>query len=91
MKLLGMPYRATAVKAAVSGLVGVWVHVFIDNLFHPDVQMFWPSRARPLRELMRRNNIRLGQEEIEFACIVLTIGAVLMYIMDIVVSRRKKH
>ena len=91
MKLLGMPYKATAVKAAVSGLAGVWVHVFIDNLYHYDVQMFWPSRARPLWGLLRRNNIRLGQEEIEFACIVLTIGAVLMYIMDIVVSRRKKH
>jgi len=89
MKLLGMPYKATAVKAAVSGLVGAWLHVFIDNLYHYDVQMFWPSGAKPLWRLLRRNHIRLGQEEIEYACIVFAIGAVLVYVMDIIRTRRK--
>ena len=89
MKLLGMPYKATAVKAAVSGLAGVWLHVFIDNLYHYDVQLLWPSRAKPLRELLRQNHLRLSQEQIEYACIVFAIGAVLVYVLDIIRTRRK--
>ncbi len=89
MKLLGMPYKATAVKAAVSGLVGVWLHVFIDNLYHYDVQLVWPSRAKPLLRLLRQNHIRVSQQQIEYACIVFAIAAVLLYIMDIIRTRRK--
>jgi len=89
MKLLGMPYKATAIKAAVSGMLGIWLHVFIDNLYHYDVQMVWPSRAKPLWRLLGRNRIRLSHEQIEYACIVFAVGAVLVYVLDIVASRKK--
>ena len=91
MKLLQMPYKVTAVRAAVSGMLGVWLHVFIDNLFHYDVQMLWPSRAKPLWKLLGRWHIRPSEQQIEYVCAAFMIGAVLLYILILATSRKKQN
>jgi hypothetical protein len=40
--LLGFSYSPTFISMILSGLVGAWLHVLIDGLFHYDVQVFWP-------------------------------------------------
>lgn len=42
--LLGFSYVPTLFSMMLSGLVGAWLHVLIDGLYHYDVQVFWPIR-----------------------------------------------
>lgn len=40
--LLGLTYSPTLISMILSGLLGAWLHVFIDGLYHYDVQILWP-------------------------------------------------
>ena len=42
--LLGFPHSPTMASMIFSGLIGVWLHVLIDGLYHYDVEVFWPIR-----------------------------------------------
>ena len=89
MKILHIPYKAGLIKSLISGVLGVWLHVVIDSIYHYDVQMLWPSRARPLWRLLRRGHIRVTQEQIEIACIVFFIATILLYALTVILRIRK--
>ncbi len=40
--LLGFSHLPGLFSMILSGLIGAWLHVLIDGLFHYDVQVFWP-------------------------------------------------
>jgi len=44
MAIIGLPIKATLLSMILAGLLGAWLHVFIDSFYHYDVQLFWPYR-----------------------------------------------
>jgi membrane-bound metal-dependent hydrolase YbcI (DUF457 family) len=72
MQILRLPYQAGFWKMVVSGVLGIWLHVVIDAIYHPDVRIFWPSRATPLWRL-------ISQEQVKIACIGFLVAAVVLY------------
>jgi membrane-bound metal-dependent hydrolase YbcI (DUF457 family) len=43
MSLLKIPYRPRPWSMTLSGLLGAWLHVLVDAIYHFDVQLLWPS------------------------------------------------
>ncbi len=82
MNLLRLAYKPTALKMAVSGLLGAWLHVIIDGIYHRDVQMFWPDKNhRPLWNL-------LSQSEVKNICLTFAAAAAALYIILLALSSR---
>ena len=44
MSLIGLPSKATLWSMVLAGVLGAWLHVFIDSFYHYDIQIFWPYR-----------------------------------------------
>jgi membrane-bound metal-dependent hydrolase YbcI (DUF457 family) len=74
MQLIRLPYETSFLKMVVSGILGVWLHVLFDSVYHYDIRMFWPSRARPLWRL-------LTHSQIEMLCLISFAGAVIVYLL----------
>jgi membrane-bound metal-dependent hydrolase YbcI (DUF457 family) len=72
MQMLHIPYQTSLWKMAVSGALGVWLHVVIDAIYHWDVQIFWPSKAKPLSGLISGANVKT-------ICLVFFIAALILY------------
>jgi len=67
----------------ISGILGVWLHVLIDGIYHWDIQVFWPSRARPLYRLLSR-------QQVEVVCLALFAAAVIVYVIMLAFSYKNK-
>lgn len=72
MQKIGLPYQTNLRKMVISGILGVWLHVAIDALYHSDVRLFWPSRARPLWGLVT-------QAQLKAVCIAFFVAAAILY------------
>ncbi len=84
MQTLRIPYKPKFWKMLISGVLGVWLHVVIDAIYHPDVRLFWPGKARPLYALITR-------QQIQTLCLVFFIAAVVLWIpVAVSYSKRKK-
>lgn len=83
MRMLRIPYQTSLWKMVVSGVLGVWLHVVIDAIYHPDVRIFWPSKARPLYGL-------IGQKQVKIACIGFLVAAAVVYAFTVVSYLKKK-
>ena len=81
MNLIRLPYRTTLFKMLLSAVLGVWLHVFIDAIYHYDVRLFWPSRYRPVYKL-------LTHPQLNAACLVFFAAALITYII-ILLSLKK--
>lgn len=84
MHLTRIPYQTSFWKMLISGILGVWLHVAIDAIYHGDVRIFFPSRAKPLWRL-------LTHPQIETACAVLFITALIIYIYTFITSKKQKN
>jgi membrane-bound metal-dependent hydrolase YbcI (DUF457 family) len=80
MQILRIPYQTGFWKMVVSGILGVWLHVVIDAIYHWDVRIFWPSKAKPLYELISRGQVKS-------LCVVLFFAALVLYGL---ISRRSR-
>ena len=83
MGAVGLAYETSLLKMIISGILGVWVHVVVDAVYHWDVRLFWPGKARPLYNL-------LSKGEVERWCLICAALAVLVYVF-LVLRRRKKR
>jgi membrane-bound metal-dependent hydrolase YbcI (DUF457 family) len=86
MQTLRIPYQTGLLKMIISGVLGVWLHVVIDAIYHWDVRLFWPSssRERPLYAL-------LSKGQVETICIVFFIAALVLWVAAMLsYSRQKK-
>jgi len=83
MNLFRLPYKPSLWKMLISGLLGVWFHVLIDSIYHWDVRIFWPSRARPLHNL-------LSQQQVRLVCLAFWCAAVILYVIIIVRAKKSK-
>jgi len=83
MNFLRLAYKPTALKMAVSGLLGAWFHVTIDSIYHRDVQMFWPNRHyRPLWNL-------LSQPQVRYICLAFALAAIALYAVLLALKLKK--
>lgn len=82
MQTLRIPYQTSFLKMLVSGVLGVWLHVVIDSIYHWDVRMFWPSKAKPLYKLAIRQHLHT-------ICEVFLIAAIVLYILTVILSLKK--
>jgi membrane-bound metal-dependent hydrolase YbcI (DUF457 family) len=83
MQMLRIPYQTSLWKMAVSGVLGVWLHVVIDAIYHWDVQIFWPSKAKPLWRL-------ISQEQVEIVCIGFLVAAAVAYAFAVASYMKQK-
>ena len=83
MRIFRLPYRTGLLKMIISGVLGVWLHVLIDAVFHWDVKLFWPNRASPLYRL-------ISQRQVEMVCIWFWAGAIVLYVIFLVRRIKRK-
>jgi len=83
MRILRIPYQTSLWKMLVSGVLGVWLHVVIDAIYHPDVHLFWPAKAIPLYALLTRQHIKA-------LCLVFFIAAVVLWALAAVSYSKRK-
>ena len=72
MKLLRIPYEPAFWKMLVSGVLGVWLHVAVDAIYHWDVQILWPQKTTPLWRLLSKQNVKI-------ACVAFALAAIIPY------------
>lgn len=72
MQKIRLPYKTGFWKMIISGILGVWLHVLIDGIYHWDVLVFWPSRIRLLYNLLTQNQVKA-------VCIAFWIAAIVPY------------
>lgn len=86
MRLVHLRYKPKLWKMIISGVLGAWLHVFIDAICHYDVRLFWPSKARnlarPLWRLLSKNSSE-NMTLVEFWCLVCFIGAAILYVFAV--------
>jgi membrane-bound metal-dependent hydrolase YbcI (DUF457 family) len=83
MQTLRIPYQTSFRKMLVSGVLGVWLHVVIDAIYHPDVRLFWPAKAIPLYALLTR-------QQIKALCLVFFIAAIVLWALTAVSYSKRK-
>ena len=71
MNLLCVPYKTGLLKMMVSGILGIWLHVSIDAIYHGDVRVFWPAKSLPLWNILSQSQVRLAC----LICFALAIAA----------------
>jgi len=80
MRQVRIPYKANVWKMIIAGTLGAWLHVFLDSIYHYDVQLFWPSKARVLQRPLWQF---LGYEELKLWCLVSFVGVAILYIFAV--------
>ncbi len=85
MQILRIPYKPSLLKMLVSGVLGIWLHVVIDAIYHWDVCLFWPNkRIKPLYALV-------SKQQVEVICLVFLLAAVIPYVIAVLsYSKLKK-
>lgn len=95
MRLVRLEYKPGLLKMIVSGVLGCWLHVLVDSFYHYDVRLFWPNKRFSMVRIVRRwfdnPKPRLIQGYVEGICAVLFVAAVLLYIVILVRTFRKKR
>jgi len=76
MNLIRLPYETSLKKLIISGILGAWMHVLIDALYHWDVRIFWPLRARPLYHI-------LTQQHVELDCLIFWALMIVPFIFGV--------
>jgi len=72
MQLFHVSYETSFYKMLVSGVLGVWFHVLIDGIYHWDVPMLWPSKAKPLFNI-------IPHDWIKPICVIFFFAALIPY------------
>jgi len=84
MRFLRLPYETSLPKMLISGVLGVWLHVLIDGIYHPDVRLFWPNKQislwRMAADHIGYQRMQVVKELIDIGCIILLVAAVLLYV-----------
>ncbi|MGA2915845.1 MAG: hypothetical protein ABSE89_07440 [Sedimentisphaerales bacterium] len=76
MKMVKIPYQTNAFKMVASGIIGVWLHVFIDGIYHYDIKPFWPVQKNYLFQL-------LSQNQVIWICLICFAIFVLLYVISL--------
>ncbi|MCP4708739.1 MAG: hydrolase [Planctomycetes bacterium] len=74
MELWGLVYKRGLVRAMVSGVLGVWLHVCFDGMIYSDIRPFFPEEGNPLLGLV-------GAGRLYSLCTLAFLPAVGIYIL----------
>jgi len=74
MNMFLLTYKTTFLKMLISGILGVWLHILIDAIYHWDVRIFWPGNARPLFGLISR-------QQVKSVCLAFFIPVAILYVL----------
>ena len=84
MNLIKLPYESSLKKLIISGILGAWLHVLIDALYHWDVEIFWPSKVKPLYYTLTMQHVKLD-------CLILWVLMIVPYIFAVKQHRKNKN
>jgi len=91
MRLLRLSYNTTLPKMLISGILGVWLHVLIDGLYHSDVYLFWPGRKISLWRMAAKHigyrQMHSLEAGVKITCLLM-LAAAALYILTV---RRQKN
>jgi membrane-bound metal-dependent hydrolase YbcI (DUF457 family) len=59
MRLFRLSYQPTLLNMAISGLLGVWLHVFIDSFLYKEMNPFWPVAGNPFHAVVAYQTVYL--------------------------------
>lgn len=85
MRVFYIPYKTSLRKMVISDILGVWLHVLIDQAYHFDVKIFWPSKKMWLWQMIHGH---ITKQQIEAICMLFFIAAFIVYILAVTVFRR---
>jgi len=88
MDMARIPYKAGFWKMVISGILGVWLHVSIDGVYHHDVRVFWPIQTESLWIAVMS---RISKEQIKAICLVFFVAAVIPYAAAVVSYTRQNR
>jgi len=83
MRIFRLPYATGFWKMVFSGVLGVWLHVLIDSIYHYDVQIFWPLKSNPLYRVLAPKTVLL-------ICVISFIPVIVLYVITVRSQIRKK-
>ena len=83
MGFLRLPYAPTLAKMAVSGVLGVWLHVLFDAPIYYDIQPFYPIKANPFYG-------SLSIDSVYNICAACFVPALAIYIFQAFVRKESK-
>jgi membrane-bound metal-dependent hydrolase YbcI (DUF457 family) len=85
MEILRLKYETSLFKMIASGVLGVWLHILVDGIYHGDVRPFWPNtRISFWRMILRQvgyKNHNALKEWVQAGCMVFWIAAILIYLL----------
>lgn len=84
MNLFRLSYNSSFIKMVISGILGTWMHVIIDAIYHRDVKIFAPHNAKPLYNLLSKNNVKT-------ACLAFFVAALILYIYILITFIKNKE
>lgn len=84
MRMVRIPYQTNFWKMVVSGVLGVWLSVVIDAIYHCDVQIFWPSNANLLSGL-------ISYEQVKILCVASFFAALILYAIVALFTPKANH
>lgn len=77
MLLFRLPYKPTFLNILIFSILGAWFHVLIDSICHWDVQPFWPSRAKPLYNL-------ITDQQLKNLCLAFWLAAIILLLINFI-------
>ncbi len=83
MQVFRIPYETSLRKMVISGILGVWLHVLLDGIYHWDIRPFWPNHANPIYKL-------INQKRLEAMCLAFFVAAFIVYVIILMLSYRSK-
>jgi len=83
MQLFRLPYQTSTGKMVLSGILGIWLHVFFDAILYNEMRPFWPIASNPLYRV-------ISYSVLYSVCEISCIAAVVIYPAWIYSSYRKR-
>ena len=73
MLFLLLPYAPTLGKMVLSGILGVWLHIFFDAPLYIDIKPFYPLSGNPFLDIV-------SMKVLYGACALLVVPALVIYL-----------
>lgn len=74
MHFIRINYTPTFKKMLISGVLGVWMHVLVDAVYHYDVKIFWPFPKNILWRI-------IYQEQVKLICLICLGVFIVLYML----------
>jgi len=84
MDIIRINYKPSFKKMVVSGILGVWLHVIIDSIYHYDPKPFWPFPKNILWRIVY-------QQQVKLICLICFVILAVLWLMPAIKQGWKKR